>query len=486
MVGISVGSPPYPFSTAENTEFTKESLIVRVPHIVTDIINLMHHQVISSNKIGSYKAVEEAKEIIAELSKIKYEMMTNKPIPNLQRDPAPDFDNWHSFITSNFENEVWLKTPFLWWETYLYRRIYGIFQRTEHWKDFDYFESQKVNTFMQSKSAITKLAKRMSDVLQECLESSGDNEVDNKKKLIGFIEVLQNSLWGNQTDLSMFPDLKTADLEKMQAELVSGDKDHSIITNESMNVWKAINVVQSLKSKPQKTQNDIKALTGSDSIAIVLDNSGFELFSDLLLAHWIIKMGYAKQIVFHAKSIPWYVSDVTPNDFKFVIDACASKETFASSQNQSDKESIEQIENLNNLGKQWQEFVINGTWKLQTNTFWNGPYSYNMLPNIETDLWEQLKQNYMIFYKGDLNYRKLISDLMWPADTPFSKASASMICKRQGSPVTVALRTSKAEVMVGVDKKTVEKLEESVPNWRSIGKYGVIQTDLGRLKEYIE
>lgn len=46
-----------------------------------------------------------------------------------------------------------------------------------------------------------------------------------------------------------------------------------------------------------------------------MDNSAYELFTDLCLADFFITYGIADVVVFHGKCIPWYVSDVTKLDF---------------------------------------------------------------------------------------------------------------------------------------------------------------------------
>lgn len=47
-----------------------------------------------------------------------------------------------------------------------------------------------------------------------------------------------------------------------------------------------------------------------------MDNSAYELFTDLCLADFFITYGIADTVVFHGKIIPWYVSDVTKEDFE--------------------------------------------------------------------------------------------------------------------------------------------------------------------------
>ena len=84
--------------------------------------------------------------------------------------------------------------------------------------------------------------------------------------------------------------------------LKSLDKD--ILVNNLDFVW---NLLQ------KKDSNDINI------IDIIFDNAGYELFTDLCLAAFLIATKLAGKIRFYVKHYPWYVSDTTTNDFNWTL-----------------------------------------------------------------------------------------------------------------------------------------------------------------------
>jgi len=76
-----------------------------------------------------------------------------------------------------------------------------------------------------------------------------------------------------------------------------------------------------------------------------LDNSGYELFTDLCLADYLLTYKFVNIVRFHGKAIPWFVSDVTRQDFIATID-CTAHTT--------------RSETLKELGKRWEKYFKSG------------------------------------------------------------------------------------------------------------------------------
>lgn len=54
---------------------------------------------------------------------------------------------------------------------------------------------------------------------------------------------------------------------------------------------------------------------------VVLDNAGLELYTDLLLADFLVASGLAGTVTLHGKLLPWFVSDTTAGDLEAVLRA---------------------------------------------------------------------------------------------------------------------------------------------------------------------
>lgn len=87
------------------------------------------------------------------------------------------------------------------------------------------------------------------------------------------------------------------------------------------------------------------------------------------------------------------------------------------------------------------------------------------------DLFLHLSRSDLVFFKGDLNHRKLTYDCAAPASTPFEEAIGPM-ANAAGAPKICSLRTIKSDVVVGLESdEFAEKLDEQEPGWKISGKY---------------
>jgi hypothetical protein len=154
-------------------------------------------------------------------------------------------------------------------------------------------------------------------------------------------------------------------------------------------------------------------------IDIVLDNAGFELYVDLILAGYLLSAGLATVVVLHPKSIGWFVSDVLPTDFAALLGAIANPKPFYETQSEDEQlqdktpEPLSEADshNLGFLFMEWSRLHAEGQLILRPNRFWTQPGSYWRLPSVEKDLYEDLKESELVIFKGDLNYRKLTGDV---------------------------------------------------------------------------
>lgn len=105
--------------------------------------------------------------------------------------------------------------------------------------------------------------------------------------------------------------------------------------------------------------------------------------------------------------------------------------------------------------------------------FWCTGYTFWDLHSEAPDLFLHLSRSDLVFFKGDLNHRKLTYDCAAPASTPFDVAIGPM-ASSAGAPKIVSLRTIKSDVVVGLGDEgdeIAEKLDKTEPGWKISGKY---------------
>ena len=103
--------------------------------------------------------------------------------------------------------------------------------------------------------------------------------------------------------------------------------------------------------------------------------------------------------------------------------------------------------------------------------YWCTGYTFWELHGEAPDLFLHLSRSDLVFFKGDLNHRKLTYDCAAPASTPFDIAIGPM-ASAAGAPKVCSLRTIKSDVVVGLESdETAERLDKEEPGWKISGKY---------------
>eukprot|EP00644_Phytophthora_capsici_P003272 jgi/Phyca11/541765/estExt2_Genewise1Plus.C_PHYCAscaffold_70666 len=203
----------------------------------------------------------------------------------------------------------------------------------------------------------------------------------------------------------------------------------------------------------QRARNDGDAK--NLSIQYINDNSGTELLLDLALADHLLKHEWCGKVTFNVKLEPIYVSDATPADVHEHI---------------AEMQRPARMAEVQALGKRLAEYVDKGLLVIRPDIFWNRyTYYWEMPTELHTRL---AKEATLVIIKGDLNYRRLLGDRLWPPSTPVEEAVPYF------PTAFVSFRTMKSNPVVGIPVDIVAKLEKEDPKWRFNGKRGTIQSVL--------
>lgn len=264
-----------------------------------------------------------------------------------------------------------------------------------------------------------------------------------------FIEATALALWGNATDLSLLTDLSLEDIQRLQGKKNIEESQRNIVADDTDLVWRYL---QSRKSSDSDRRIDI-----------ILDNAGFELYTDFLYISYLLESGLATSVIIHAKCFPWFVSDALPADIDSLLEHLESANAFP------DRRYLDRVVAC------FRQYAQTGQLKVKTNPFWTTGYSFHELPKHAPQLFEDLQRSHLTVWKGDLNYRKLTGDGLWPHTTMF-KAALGAVGKGTGLRV-LALRTNKSDTCVGVKtEKRAEELDQEAPGkaWVRNGSYAVV------------
>uniref|UniRef100_A0A336M2J3 Sugar phosphate phosphatase n=1 Tax=Culicoides sonorensis TaxID=179676 RepID=A0A336M2J3_CULSO len=398
----------------------------RLPRIITEIIDNLARSKEQIVEARGEACREEIKTVIGKISELKYELQTDKefkPFP----ETCDELKKWNEFLLSITTKKSYFSAVWLYAECYLYRRIKLIFEETNYLQDYDYFKSQKDQTLVHCCQSIKAIG-----------ASLAEKKIESDEEIRDYLfKVIKLNLWGNRCDLSV-----TAGKEvKVTLDPFAGLEglDKFILINDSENIWQCL-----------------KSANGQADVQIINDNAGYELFTDVVLADYLIEHNLAKKITFNLKAIPWFISDALEHDVEFLLKFLEdTKDEF-----------------LVHLSEKWRNRFKNGEFLIHKpiDHFWTSGYEFCKMEKADSELYERLSKSHLLIFKGDLNYRKLLADFYWDPTTSFKDSLNGFLPTNLCS-----LRTVKADVISGLKSGIAEALTELDANWMKTGEYGVIQ-----------
>lgn len=190
------------------------------------------------------------------------------------------------------------------------------------------------------------------------------------------------------------------------------------------------------------------------NVHIIVDNCGIEIISDILLGLYLIKKCKINCLYFHFNVIPIFVSDVIKSDINEALRLISN--------NENDK-------NRKQIVTDYNEYKNNRKIIESADVFWNMPIPFKDAPKqILNDIFNT-ESTGLIIFKGDLNYRRLVEDRKWEISLPINEH-----IKYLKKPVLI-LRSLKSNVLLGINKKKAKLMDETTPNWKTTGDFGIIQ-----------
>ncbi|KAJ3378522.1 deoxycytidyl transferase [Entophlyctis sp. JEL0112] len=471
---------PLKLSGLDPDGFARPTVVSRWPVIVTDAVNAVLAEALAADTDAPSR---DPGPVVALLSQLKYEIARDKPlspIPAVVADALDNFspDYWNAAVRAHFPHASFFTASWLFAECFLYARIHAAVNSQPEWAGFDVFLRGKTAAFKDSGAKVAAITGESSTLwhsLAKPGQESHEALVANAHAMAatpsGFKthlrELLLLSLWGNATDLSMFAGLSEEQVQKMHSE-ASGEA--NIVSN---HIPEILDYFDSAFPTPSADVGaSFAPISHADGgrrrVDFVLDNSGFELFSDILLADYLHQTGRVQKTVFHCKPIPWFVSDTLPSDFDWLLSALAGPTEFFDAPFTAKQEACAKA-----LQARCRGYIDSGAWVITSDpiwcTFWAHEHIHQEAPHIYG---EWMQESGAVIFKGDLNYRKLVYDCRFPATTPFRTAIGSIA----QLPAVISLRTNKSDPIVGLAQGVEERLLSTGHNdWRWSGKFAVVE-----------
>ncbi|MFJ3336492.1 damage-control phosphatase ARMT1 family protein [Streptomyces sp. NPDC086766] len=323
---------------------------------------------------------------------------------------AHDRDRWRDWGLDSYAGRPWFDVPWLWSESYFYRRLLdavGYFGPGP-WQGIDPFRPSK----------LAELDAGETDEELAALDALEGEPAEERARAL-----LHGSLWGNRADLGFRLSESGAGADRPAPGLVADDSDA---------LWPLL------------------PPSGTGTLCLIADNAGRELVPDLLLVAHLLDHGRVGRAVVHVKPYPYYVSDATTAD---VVDAV--------------RRLLAAPGAAAGYGRCLWSAMADGRLTVRAHPFSCAPLPYADMPG---DLRGEFAAAALTVLKGDLNYRRLVGDRLWPPTTPFADLATPF-----PGPVA-ALRTLKSDVICGLDADTETALDAAEGGrWRVGGTHALIQ-----------
>ncbi|HLS75442.1 MAG TPA: damage-control phosphatase ARMT1 family protein [Nocardia sp.] len=252
----------------------------------------------------------------------------------------------------------WSETPFLWAESYFYRRLLAAVEYFEPgiWHAIDPFAPAK-NAELSGPEVEAELA-----ALAELADAADRDTVGDA--------LVRSALWGNQADLGF--------------RLTGGSEARTaLLADDTAFLWERL------------------AAAEHPTVTVIADNAGRELLPDLVLIDHLLTARGVRAVALHLKPQPYYVSDATMADLLTLLERLCGHPG----------------EHIRRIGVRLRAAIAGGVLSVRTHPFYCSPLEYRDMPG---DLARELAGSTITVLKGDLNYRRLVGDRYWPATTEFA------------------------------------------------------------------
>lgn len=321
-----------------------------------------------------------------------------------------DEETWNQALTT-YLGKTWLEIPWYFAETLFYRKLLSAVQYYQpgKWHLHNPFQAQKEKLMSED-------CKRLS------LEYKDFESLPSESK---FDALFHAALWGNRADLSNF-----SVTELGRGSLYGCEDSGSILIDHTQHV-----------------RNFLKS--GVEQVDFINDNAGADILFDLVLSEFLLSNGWVKKVIFHLKNQPFFVSDaMVPDIFYLFGQLLADPEI-----------------RVKTLGEKISNLIESNKLELKQDPFWTSHMMFDQMPH---NLITSLHETNLIILKGDVNYRRLLSDLHWPHTKKLEDLTAFF-----PNPF-VTLRTLKSELIVGLEPGVSEAITSEDPSWLINGKRGLI------------